>query len=96
MRTKVCAILTCPPCSGTSALECLSPFASMLMLSSYNLDVDMDADEAATSTTARTNSSIKKQRASKAARIEKKRHRKVKNTMVFSQRHVKAKKGKKR
>lgn len=68
----------------------------MLMLSSYNLDVDMDADEAATSTTARTNSSIKKQRASKAARIEKKRHRKVKNTMVFSQRHVKAKKGKKR
>lgn len=52
-------------------------------------DVDMDAEEDVSRSKTRSNSSMKKAKANKAARIEKKRHRKVKNSIVFPKHHKK-------
>jgi hypothetical protein len=60
------------------------------------LDVDMDADESATKSTVRSNKALKREKANKAARVEKKRHRKVRNQIAFSKHPRKAKGLKKR
>lgn len=57
-------------------------------------DVDMDADDA-TKPNPRSNSQLKKQKAAKSARVEKKRHRRVRNSITFTTRNNKSKKGKK-
>lgn len=54
----------------------------------------MDANEA-TKSNARSNSQLKKQKAAKSARVEKKRHRRVRNSITFSTRNIKSTKGKK-
>ena len=56
----------------------------------------MDADDdAVAKPTTRSNQSYKRQKAAKTARVEKKRHRKVKNRMVFPK-HPKKKSASKR
>ena len=50
----------------------------------------MDADES-TQATARSRNALKKQKAAKTARIEKKRHRKPKNKIAFPAHPKKAK-----
>ena len=59
-------------------------------------DVDMDVETATTKAEGRSNRSYQRQKAAKVAKVEKKRVRKPRNTIVFKAHPMKAKKGKKR
>ena len=58
-------------------------------------DVDMDIDNPEKAT-ANKKGAAKRQRRPSSPRVEKKRHRRAKNSIVFPMRHLKSKKGKKR
>ena len=76
--------------------SCVSTETDLANCIAYeHTDVDMDADDAGKKPTERSIGSLKRQKANKAARIEKKRHRKVKNSVVFPV-HPKKPKAKKR